>query len=79
MRKTDRLLRTHNLTTTRSPTRNNFPEERYPARLRIHRPAPNQAVNGKFDGLFWRDTLKKRCELRRACHNQVGAYNKLRA
>ena len=55
-----RSLGTHNLTTTRRPTRDNFPEERYPARLRVHRPAANQVVDGKFDGLFWRNTLKKR-------------------
>jgi len=55
----NRSLGTHHLTTTRRPPRDDFPEGRYPARLRVHRPAANQVVNGKFDGLFWRNTLKK--------------------
>jgi hypothetical protein len=60
MKKTDQWLGTHNLTTTRSPTRDYFPEGRYPGRLRIHRPTTNQVVDGKFDRFFWCDTLKKR-------------------
>ena len=73
----DQLTRTHHLTTTSSATGHEFPEWRYAARLRVHRPSANKVIHRKFDRFLRRNTLGNHIWRSRFRVNDIMRYSQL--